>query len=260
MKINPVFLISGAGMIAVGAGYVLFWARRAKVSSVPFLLGATAWFASVGLKAGFAIAFNKRVQGLLAGSLGERLADPLFWLYVGLLTGVFECGLVLLLTLWPKIRDYDFNNAVAFGAGFGAVEAALLGLASLSAVVAAMAMPDKMPKASMDGFSGNGWIVLAPILERAFAVMLHIFACALIIVGARQRKWSFFWCAFVYKTLVDAVAAWGQLSFKLEPQWHVWAMEAIVAVFGIAGYFGLKWLSVKDRVTAVEAPLPPQTA
>jgi len=247
MKVNPLFLLSGAGMIAAGAGAVLYWALKKKLSIVPFLLGGAAWFVSVALKAGFAIAFNGKVQSLLNGWFRESAAGPLFWLYIGLLTGIFECGLVLLVTLWPKVRDYDFNQAVAFGAGFGATEAILLGLGSFAAVIAAMVMPDKMPKVLMDSFSGSAWVIPAPVVERVFAVIVHVFSCVLILQGARQKRWPLFWASFIYKTLIDAIAAWSQLSFKVDTLGHIWAVEAIVAAFGVIGLLGLIRLQRQDQ-------------
>ena len=243
MRPDPLFLLSGIGMILVAAGSVLFWRLRRRSPMSPFLLGAAAWVVSVGLKAGFAIACNRAVQGALDRQLGPAVAGPLFWLYVGLLTGVFECGFVLLLTRWPRIGAYDFDRATAFGVGFGAVEALLLGLAGLGGVIAAMAAPDKMPKALMDGFALGHGVILAPILERLCAVVLHAFACALIILGARRRRWAFFWAAFAYKSLVDAVAAWSQLSFKIDTAAHLWIVEAIGFAFAIAGVVGRVRLS-----------------
>src|SRR3990172_10800554 len=98
MRVNPSFLLSGMGMIVVGAVCVIYWALKRRVSITPFLLGGAAWVVSVALKVGFALICNRRVQSLLSESFTEWVASPLFLLYIGLLTGVFECGLVQLLT------------------------------------------------------------------------------------------------------------------------------------------------------------------
>jgi uncharacterized membrane protein YhfC len=241
MTVHPMMLLPGVGMIVVGIAFIIYWRLSKRISIVPFLLGAIAWFVAVALKLGFALLFNGKIQHLLSGSLRPSVADPLFWLYIGLLTGVFECGLVL--ALWRQIRKYDFNTAVAFGIGFGAIESILLGVGSLIVVALAIANPASLPRKIVESLSVSVWAIPAPIVERIVAVFAHIFSCVLIIRGAERNRLGYFWIAFVYKSLIDAVAAWAQLSFKVNTTSHVWTVEAIVSLFGIAGFLGLIWLS-----------------
>lgn len=49
----------------------------------------------------------------------------------------------------------------------------------------------------------------------------------------------------MYKTLIDAIAAWGQLSFNINTVSHVWILELIVVIYGIIGFYGIKW--IKNR-------------
>ncbi len=54
-------------------------------------------------------------------------SEPVLWLYMGLSTGVFECGATLAFTYFiKKLRHASWKETVGFGAGFGAVEAFLV--------------------------------------------------------------------------------------------------------------------------------------
>jgi len=249
MAVHPIMLLPGIGMIVVGIAFIIYWRLSKKVSPIPFLLGAAAWFVAVALKLGFAVLMNQRIQHLLNIRLRPPVAGPLFWLYVGLLTGIFECG--LLLALWRYFRRYDFNTAVAFGIGFGAIEAVLLGLGSLIVTAVAIAEPAALPRKIMDSLAVSAWVIPAPIIERIVAVFAHIFACVLIVRSAQRKQIRYFWTAFVYKSLIDATAAWAQLSFKVNTTSHIWAVEGIVFIFGVVGFGGLIWLSRGEQTVEI---------
>ena len=67
------------------------------------------------------------------------------------------------------------------------------------------------------------------------------------------RKPSAFWLAFVYKTLVDSVAAYGQLT-GLDTLGKIWAIEALVAVWGVLGWLGTRWVAARFPSGAAETP------
>lgn len=255
MTVSPIMLLPGFSMIVVGIAFVIYWRFSKRVSIAPFLLGAIVWVVAVTLKFGFAILLNQRFQDLLSVSLSPPVAGPLYWLYIGLLTGVFECGAVLV--FWARIRRYDFNTAVAFGIGFGAIEAVLLGVGGLIVTALAIANPALLPKKIMDSFAVSAWAIPAPIIERIGAVFAHIFSCVLIIRAVQRNRLRYFWMAFVYKSMIDAVAAWAQLSFKVDSVSHIWIVECILFIFGIVGYVGLIWLSRANRVeeNRIRAPI-----
>ncbi len=52
------------------------------------------------------------------------------------------------------------------------------------------------------------------------------------------------WLAFAYKTLIDSVAAYAQLV-GINSLQFAWVLEAIVAVFGIAGWLITRWVRSK---------------
>jgi uncharacterized membrane protein YhfC len=72
-------------------------------------------------------------------------------------------------------------------------------------------------------------------------VLVHILANVLIFYAVARRKPKWFWLAFVYKTGIDAVAAFAQL-WGLETLAKIWAIEAVVALWGLVGWLGIRWV------------------
>ena len=125
---SAVFLLTGIGMMAVGLIAVVSWRRRTGASWAAFGLGALAWVGGVAPKFAWATPTNALVRQGLDRALPGPVAAPVYWLYIGLLTGVFECGMALLFVRRSRLKAAGWDEAMAFGIGFGAVEAFLLGL------------------------------------------------------------------------------------------------------------------------------------
>ncbi|MGD9317753.1 MAG: YhfC family glutamic-type intramembrane protease [Anaerolineae bacterium] len=256
-RVTAVALIGGLGMMAVAAGFVIY-AGLHRLGWRYLGLGALAWVVSVVLKFVWAVAFNQTVYGALQSALPEALADPVFALYVGALTGVFEVLLLWLVMRYSRLGRMTWGQALAFGIGFGAVEALLLGLQSLANAAFALATPALVPIGpEAIAQMNNPLLQLAPIVERFFAILLHIFACLLVIYAVRTRQARWLWLAFVYKTGIDTVAAFAQIR-GLVTYPAIWAIEAVVAVWGIAGWLGIRWLRERwddtDQEPTTEGP------
>jgi uncharacterized membrane protein YhfC len=143
---------------------------------------------------------------------------------------------------YTRLGRMTWGHALAFGIGFGAVEALLLGVQSLANAVFAIATPALVPVGpEAIAQMNNPLLQLAPIVERFFAILLHIFACLLVIYAARTRQARWFWLAFAYKTGIDTIAAFAQIR-GLVTYPTIWAIELVVAVWGIAGWLGIRWL------------------
>jgi uncharacterized membrane protein YhfC len=239
--VSPVALLGGLGMIAVASGYVIYAGLR-KLGWGYLGLGAVGWVVAVVLKFIWAIPINPRVFALARG-IPQPIGVLLFELYVGVLTGVFEVGLVWLVMRYTRLGRVPFNRALAFGIGFGAVEALVLGLSSLLTVATAMLAPNTIPPAALQQVAvlNNVLFGLAPIVERFFTILIHIFANVLIFYAVVQRQTRWFWLAFVYKTLIDAAAAYGQLT-GINTLGRLWGLEAVVVVWGVLGWLGTRWI------------------
>jgi uncharacterized membrane protein YhfC len=243
---SPLFALAGVGMIAVAAAALLLAAGRRRSLWAAAGIGAGAWAIAVALKLAWAIPMNPIVWRGLDRALGKSAGGPFFWLYVGLLTGVFECGVTLLLVRRTRLRSAAWDEAAAFGAGFGATEALLLGVAQVVAVAATIAFFDGIPadqKQAVAKAYGHPTGAFLPVVERVTAVIAHAFSCVLIVFGVRLRRQRWFWSAFAYKTALDGFAAWAVLSFGVKESVVKMAeFEAMVAAFAVVGVAGLAWL------------------
>lgn len=228
-SISPLFFLMGTGLILVAVTPVWYW-QRGKPSFWPaFWWGVLAWAASMAPKA---------AVGLPSLSFLQRHANsPLTWLYGGLLTGVFECGIPLLLILKTRLRRADFSGTVAFGIGFGAPEAFLMGSASLVQTVLVVAFPNHIPPSMRDTLleqfvHSSIAMMLLSIVERAFALGAHCLASVLLIYAVRTQRQLWFWLSFAYKTVIDAFAAWAILAWKMPGSPTKRAeFEAVFAIF-----------------------------
>jgi uncharacterized membrane protein YhfC len=241
-SVSTLALLGGSGMIAVAMGFVIYAVLR-KFGWSYLGLGALAWAVTVVLKFAWAVPVNPSVYDGLYNALPEALAALLFYLYAGALTGVFEVGIVWLVMRYTRLGQVPWNRALAFGIGFGAVEALLLGVSSVGTVLTALVAPGVFPLEVLEQMSrlNNVLYGLAPILERFFIVLVHILASVLIFYAIAQRKPKWFWLALIYKTGIDAVAAFGQF-WGLETLAKIWIMEAVVALWGIVGWLGIRWV------------------
>ena len=238
--VSPVALIGGLGMIAVALAFVGYAAIN-KLGWRYLGLGALLWVVTVALKIAWAIPMNPLVHSLMA-PLPDVIDKLLFELYIGTLTGIFEVGITWIVLRYTRLGKAAWKSALSFGIGFGAIEAFLLGLGSLGAVTAAILIPDRLPLDFLKQFSQSNFLFfLAPIWERFFAVLIHIYTNVLIFYAVVQRRPGWFWLAFVYKSLIDAAAAFYLLN-NIQGLVQIWCMEGIVAVWGIAGYAGTLWV------------------
>jgi uncharacterized membrane protein YhfC len=251
--VTPVALLSGVGMILVAVAFVLYAAVR-RLGWGYLGWGALGWVVAVALKFVWAIPINGPVYNALLRALPKAIAAPIFYIYVGALTGVFEVLLIWLVLRYTRLGQVPWPRALAFGIGFGALEALLLGASSLANVLTAMLMPSVVPVAAMNAIARANDVLyaLAPVVERAATVFLHIGANVLLFYGVRQARGRarWLWLAFLYKTAIDSVAAFAQF-WGLETVARVWTIEAIVVLFGLAGWWITRWVA---RHYPVELP------
>jgi len=216
-------IISGGGMFLVGLLFSLIFKRKKRVAFIYILYGAIIWIVTIALKFAWAVPVNKLLNNWIYTVLPAKIAGPLFWVYVGLLTGIFECGGIYLIIRYSRLKKMSLFESYGFGYGFGCIEAILLGLAQFAAV-AAMAT-GKAPVPYI------GWLTVpAPIVERVMTIFLHLFTTLLIIYAIKERKPYLFWLSFLYKSFVDTIAAWAQLSFGVTTASHIWIVEGILLI------------------------------
>jgi len=170
------------GMMAIALVAVVYWKRRSKVSSALFFWGALAWGVGNVLKSIAAVPMPTIIDNIRA-ILPRYFSEPILWLYIGLLTGIFECGATLGIAHIKRIRTADWREATGFGLGFGAVEAFLLGASSFLVVLLVILIPDRLPPELLQLATSASVSLLdipIPIIERLVVVLLHAFSCVLL--------------------------------------------------------------------------------
>ncbi len=202
--------------------------------ALPFIaIGAIAWIVSVGLKFAWALPTNKPIISFFKKKLPPKISDFVSWSYVGLMTGVFECGVALLFVLLlPQLHNADWYGAMSFGVGFGTIEAVFTSFVAL--------VPKFRRERNVIAKSLSA--IPAAIIERIFTLFVHVFTKVLIVLSVQQANPSFFWLSFGLKSLLDGIAAFGIMKWKiLDKLSRLWIMELIVVVFGLTSVLGL-WL------------------
>lgn len=107
--ISPLALISGLGMIAVAMGFVVYTAAK-KLGWGYLGLGALLWVVTVAMKIVWAILVNPPLHSL-TGKLPDVIGKPLFDLYVGALTGIFEVGITWIVLRYTRLGKATWNGA-----------------------------------------------------------------------------------------------------------------------------------------------------
>jgi len=241
LKLGPLVLLPGLGMMLVALTFILYAAWRKLLNWRYLGLGALFWLLTVAAKFASATPINPAVFRALGVSY-DTLFSPgnlVFYLYIGALTGVFEAGLAWLVLRKIRWGQASWSQALVFGIGFGVIEALLLGLISGGSAVAGLLAPDALPVSTLGSLAHNAAFAqgLAPVAERISVIFAHILACVLIFyaVASREAKWG--WLAILYKTLLDTpggFAAFWQVN-TLE---KLWTLELVIAVFGLFGLWG----------------------
>ena len=242
--VPPLALMSGIGMVVLAIGFVVSVIVTRQTDWKYLGLGALGWIATVVLKFAWAASANPTVYNGLTETLPEAAAMPVFYIYVGALTGVFEVAVVWLAIRYTRLgQEITWQRALSFGIGFGAVEALLLGILSAGSTVMAMTTPELFPLGTLEQIAqaSNPLYGLAPIVERFFTILVHMFSNALIFYAVAQKQPRWFWLAFAYKTLLDTAAAFGQTT-GLGTLAALWAIEAFIIVLGALGWLGLWWI------------------
>jgi hypothetical protein len=273
--VKPIALLGGLGMILVSLGFLAFvWQKRLPFK--PLALGALLWIITVAVKFFIAIPLNSTIIRFL-GPVGDgRWQDWVFGLYIGLLTGITE----VLMVWWflrkkppenegkakkrlsLRIKRREWSQALAFGIGFGVVEALLLGLSSFSSVIAGLTVPEQIPATTLTALAvaNHPLVALAPVWERFFTVFIHITCNLLLFLGAVSGKNRYFWYSFIFKSGLDTVAGLAQL-FGIDTLAFMWLIEGIVGLFGLVGIWGMRWIqnhypTIPPAEPSEQQPLP----
>jgi len=255
VEVDPLLLFAGVGMISVGLVSMIYWSERAKFRY--FVFGGLLWLSAIGVKLAMDYTVTPKLNSWLISTFGKTIVTSMWaGLYVGLRTGLFECGFPYLVFLKTKLREANWSEAIALGIGFGALEAIVTGVQSLLSILTMMttpeilsSLPPEMREAVLRQLGYGGWVVPVPILERAFVLLAHIFATSLVIYAVKEGNWSYFAVSFGYKSLLDGVIPLLNFFTPTKTLTELYLIEIPVIVFGTIGIFGVRLM--KQRLGVI---------
>ena len=176
--------------------------------------------------------------GLVAALLGLGV-------YVGLRTGLLESALVLLAFKREGLNDLKVEEAIAFAIGFGALEAIFLGVPSLIQIATFNLYPNTVESLPLDQLmqimaqlNAPTWVVGAPIIERGFTMMAHVYAILLIYRGVRDEDSRSVLMAVAYKSALDALVPYMQWLLSSGGFGMIYVVEVWVVFMGLVGLWG----------------------
>ncbi len=241
MLLNVITAVS-MGLILLGPIVLVIWAgKRSDWRARWVIAGAVTFIGSQVVH--LPLNWGLSQAGLLVTSTPIDLTAALT---LGLTAGLCEeLARAATLTWWvSEVRDH--NKATALGLGHGGIEAVfigILGTLSLINILALQSMdlntldlePEHLEqvKAQVAAFSSQpAWQPAASLIERAMAMVNHLFMTMLVLTSIVQRQWRWLAAAIAWHTVVNAVAVW------LHQHYGVLAAEGALALLTVAAGYG----------------------
>ncbi|MCL5026472.1 MAG: YhfC family intramembrane metalloprotease, partial [Chloroflexi bacterium] len=211
IEVSPILLVPGLSMILLALVFVLGWKITERPPWSFFLWGALALIISFIIRTIIEVFGTVPLFQALTG-LPETPANLLYLLYLAMLVSVFDTGLMLLFVRVSGVGRANWQQAVAYGIGFGAIWSLILGISGAFTALRAIVSPELTPVdqlLQMQSLADNFWLAFPPqFVERIGAIVGNITAAALIIYAYRSGAWRYFWAALVYATLVEGMPVW----------------------------------------------------
>ena len=252
--LSPIALLPGIGMLLVALAFIVYALRHGGTWGM-LALGGLAWVVTVAVKFAVAIVLNPIVSKAI-GVPGNLWApgNLLLYVYLGSLTGFTE----VLLTWWllhhKRLVRVPWGKVVAFGVGFGALEALLLGVLSFVSMLSGLLAPQAFNAETLAAMARSNDLLydLAPITERLAIVFVHLFCNVLLFYSVMKGQARWMWLSFAYKSAVDAIAAFAQ-AWGVETVAKVWTIEACMIVFGVVAWWGIQRIGQRYRAELAQA-------
>lgn len=228
--LETMLVINFLGMIVIPILAGFYFARKFKLSWKLFLAGGLTFIASQILHIPFVLALTPTFQawGLIA-----------YAAILGLLAGLFEETARYILFKYILKNRKTWNEGVYVGVGHGGMEAILLGIAVALTFVNMMAYrnidlatvpsipPEQLELAKQQVqayWSAPPYLAILGVVERIFAMCLHVSLSVMVLYGLVHMKAHWFWLAVLWHAAVDGVAVY--LGQRLSPL----AVEGVLAV------------------------------
>lgn len=244
LALNPFLVLGPVGMVAVGIVAIAYWRRRGRAAPKFFALGGAFWAAAIAIKLAMDLTVTTPLYLSWVG-WGELSALVLLGVYVGLRTGVLECLIPYLGFRTNRFRGTSLDEATAVGVGFGAAEAIVIAIPSLLQMVVFLlnpsilgTLPAGQAQAIEAQLSQPTWMALPAIWERAFVILVHVFATLLAFVAAARSRWMPLLAAALFKSALDGPLP--LMQGYLGSSWlGTMIIEVFVAVMGLIALLGI---------------------
>lgn len=165
---------------------------------------------------------------------------------LGLLAGVFEETARLILFKYILKNARTWKEGVMVGLGHGGTEAVILGVLAalaffrmlayrnvdLSTIPSIPADQLALAKAQVAAYwSAPAFAALAGVIERVFAICLHVSLSAMVLYSLAAKKPLWYWVALLWHALVDGVAVFlGGIHFNVLGQESFVGLMAILSL------------------------------
>jgi uncharacterized membrane protein YhfC len=236
--LTAAYLLSISGMIILPILLAFYLTRKFKLSWKLVLVGALTFIASQVLHIPLVYGLTAIFRNGTLPAIPEAWTTLFNAILLGLLAGIFEETARLILFKFSLKNVKTWAEGIVVGAGHGGVEAVLLGglgLVTLGNMIvmrngdlSAFGIPaDQIELAKhqiAEFWSAPVYMAFLGLLERTFAICLHLSLSVMVLYSVVYRKPVWFWMALLWHAFVDALAVY------LLPTVGALGVEGVVAV------------------------------
>ena len=256
------YLVNVLGMIVLPIVLAFFLTRKFNLSWKLVLAGALTFIASQVLHIPLVYGLTAFFRSASAPLIPEAWRTLFNGILLGLLAGIFEETARWILFKFSLKNAKSWQEGVVVGVGHGGVEAVLLGILALTSVISMIAIrnadlsrlgipPDQieLTKQQLAAFwSAPVYMALLGLVERVFAISLHLSLSVMVLYSVAYKKPAWFWIALLWHAFVDG------LTVYLLPVVGAFGIEGIVgicAILSLVILFRMRTLFVQPQVSEI---------
>jgi uncharacterized membrane protein YhfC len=238
MGVNYLYILASLSIFLAGLIPLIIFKYRLNIHFNIIFWGAVAWIVSTLAKFAAASVLNIPLYAILMP------LQPLYYIYIGLLAGIFETFIPLYIISKRKKLFTGLKRQLGFGLGFGCFEAIALGVLSMLVFAIVVSVSNVLPPEQLANFSlpagKYAEAALYGSAERLSAIVIHTFSIMLIFIYVFRKRASYLIGAVTYKTFIDGMAAFFILSpiaftvLQIETFYGVVAAVTLIALWRIA--------------------------
>jgi uncharacterized membrane protein YhfC len=239
--LTAAYLLSVSGMIILPIVLAFYLTRKFKLSWKLVLAGVLTFIASQVLHLPFVAGLTALFKNGALPAIPETWTLLFTATLLGLLAGIFEETARWILYKFILKDTKTWNAGVLVGMGHGGIEAVLVGFAALASVAGMIAMRNadlstmgiptdqiELAKQQVAQFwSMPVYMAFLGLVERVFAICLHLSLSVMVLYSVAYRKPIWFWLALLWHAIVDG------LTVYLLPALGALGIEAIVGVCAV---------------------------